>query len=420
MDEAPGWFLGIDWATEAHDICLLDGRGVVHWERRVPHEPDAVARLLDELLAYTGSGAEGVAVAIETPRGALVDALVDRGFPVGAVNPKQLDRFRDRFSVAGAKDDRRDAQVLADSRRTDPRAFHQVSVNDPLIVYLREMTRTEQDLQTQLGRLTNRLWEQVHRLAPSLLRLSPAADEPWFWTLLEQISPPPGHQALTRSDVRALLKAHRIRRWNAEDVLQAVQEPRFSLAPGVPEAIWAVIGLLLPQLRVINAQRRRCISGIEQALAQLAERPESEAEPGEHRDVTILQSMPGAGRTVIATMFAEAAAALAQRDYGTLRIRLGVAPVTRKSGKRVKRPTVSMRYACSHPLRNAAYHWGRASLQHDSVCRRYYDELRGRGHTHGRALRSVVDRWLRILVAMLTSRTLYDPARFEREAVTAA
>jgi hypothetical protein len=30
--------------------------------------------------------------------------------------PKQLDRFRDRYSQAGAKDDRRDAFVLADSR----------------------------------------------------------------------------------------------------------------------------------------------------------------------------------------------------------------------------------------------------------------------------------------------------------------
>jgi transposase len=60
-----------------------------------------------------------VAVAIEVPRGAIVEGLVERGFNVFAINPKQLDRFRDRHSVAGAKDDRRDAFVLADSVRTD-------------------------------------------------------------------------------------------------------------------------------------------------------------------------------------------------------------------------------------------------------------------------------------------------------------
>lgn len=60
-------------------------------------------------------------------------------------------------------------------------------------------------------------------------------------------------------------------------------------------------------------------------------------------------------------------------------------------------------------LRNAFYHWPRVSIQNDDVARTYYATLRARGHTHGRALRSVADRWLRILMAMLRSRTLYDP-----------
>jgi hypothetical protein len=38
-----------------------------------------------------------VAVALETPRGAVVDGLLARGFHVYALNPKQLDRFRDRY-----------------------------------------------------------------------------------------------------------------------------------------------------------------------------------------------------------------------------------------------------------------------------------------------------------------------------------
>ena len=52
-------------------------------------------------------------MAIEVPHGPVVDALLDRGFIVYAINPKQLDRLRDRFSVAGSKDDRRDARVAA-------------------------------------------------------------------------------------------------------------------------------------------------------------------------------------------------------------------------------------------------------------------------------------------------------------------
>ena len=67
---------------------------------------------------------------------------------------------------------------------------------------------------------------------------------------------------------------------------------------------------------------------------------------------------------------------------------VGAAPITKRSGKAWH---VHMRYACKRRLRAAVYHWARTSLQHDAPARAYYDRLRQRGHTHGRALRSVSD-----------------------------
>ena len=64
-----------------------------------------------------------IGVGIETPNGIVVETLVSAGFPVFVINPKQLDRFRDRFAMSGAKDDRRDARVIADSLRTDRRSY---------------------------------------------------------------------------------------------------------------------------------------------------------------------------------------------------------------------------------------------------------------------------------------------------------
>ena len=79
-----------------------------------------------------------------------------------------------------------------------------------------------------------------------------------------------------------------------------------------------------------------------------------------------------------------------------------------------------MRRACNRRLRQAAYHWGRVSLVYDCPIRAYYDELRARGHTHGRALRSVIDRWFQILMAMLRTGTLYDPSHVSRRVVADA
>ena len=75
-----------------------------------------------------------VAVAIEVPRGAMVEGLLDRGFHLFALHPKQLDRFRDRHRVAGAKDDRRDALVLADSVRTDQPSCRRLQLDGPQLL----------------------------------------------------------------------------------------------------------------------------------------------------------------------------------------------------------------------------------------------------------------------------------------------
>jgi transposase len=403
------WFVGIDWATDAHQICVIDREGRLRWEREVTHTVSDVAAGVVWLLEQTGSDPHRIGVAIETPHGALVDTLIERGFAVCAINPKQLDRLRDRFTVAGAKDDRRDALVLGASLRTDPHVFRRVTVDDPRVVQLRELSRMGEDLQQDLQRLANRLREQVYRVHPALLELCPAADETWFWTLLELTTTPADRARLTATEVKTLVRTHRLRRVTVDAILATVHTPSFYTAPGVVDAARIQILTLVEHLRVVVAQHRKCAGHIDRVLDELR-RADPDA-PGEHRDIDILESLPGVGRMVTATMLAEASRPLADRDYVTMRTQAGVAPVTKRSGKR-RRPLVSMRRACNPRLREAAYHWGRTSIRWDDAARAYYDRLRSRGHEHGRALRSVVDRWLRILMAMLRQRRLYDATRF--------
>ena len=57
---------------------------------------------------------------------------------------------------------------------------------------------------------------------------------------------------------------------------------------------------------------------------------------------------------------------------------------------------------------DSIYHWARVAAQVDPICRQRYQALRTRGHTYGRALRSVADRLLGIACAMLKTGTLYQ------------
>ena len=410
MTDTFGWYLGIDWGGDTHQFCLLDARGQIRGERAVTHTAMAVHEALQWVRAQTGGAPHEIAVGLETPHGVLVDTLLEQGWDVFALNPKQLDRFRDRFSAGGAKDDRRDAHVVADALRTDRRAFRAVRADDPAMIQLRELSRMLDELQIEEGRLANRLREQLYRVDAAWLTLSPAADEPWLWTVLRDSPHPDAWAQLPRRRITPALRGHRIRRLTADDVVAALRQPRLSVAPGVTDAVAIRIAALIPQLVLVHEQRTTAGRQIDRLLEQLAGPEAADGERREHRDVEILRSLPGVGRMVTATMLTEAAGPLADRDYLTLRSYAGAAPVTKRSGKRAF--FVHMRYACKRRLRQALYHWSRTSIQCDAAARAYYDALRGRGHSHARALRSVADRWLRILVAMLKTRTLYDPSRF--------
>jgi len=402
------WYVGIDWSAASYEVCVVDRQAQVVARKTIAHSGTGIAEFVDWLEKLCEGKPETVAVAIETPRGALVESLVERSMAVFAINPKQLDRFRDRYTVAGAKDDSRDAFVLGDSLRTDEHCFHRVRLEEAAIIRMRELSRLEANLQQDAHRLNNQLWEQLHRYYPQMLALSKAADEPWLWDLIELAPRPAEGRKLELARVQGLLGSHRIRRIAAEKVLEELKKPALRLAPGAEEAASEHVLLLLPRLRLAQEQRKQVDKRMQQLLEQMkAAKPEG-AEQREHSDVEILLSLPGVGRVVPATVLAEASGPLQQRDYHAIRTYGGIAPVTRQSGKK---KVVSMRYGCNLRLRNAFYHWARTSTQKDAAAQKHYAALRKRGHSHGRALRGVADRWLAVLISMLKAGTLYDPER---------
>jgi transposase len=399
------WFVGIDWGSQRHQVCVLDCDRRRVGERAVDHDGASLAQLAAWLWTVSAGQPQRVAVAIEVPRGALVEGLLDRGFHVYAINPKQLDRFRDRHSVAGAKDDRRDAFVLADSVRTDQPSFRRLQLHDPQLLRLRELSRAEEALLEDFRRSANRLQDQLHRFYPQMLQLCSSADESWLWDLID-LAPTPAHAALlSEEQVQRVLKAHRIRRVTAQEVLACLQTPALPVAPGAAEAAQAHCGFLLPCLRVLAEQLQACSQQVSVLLRTLAETPGEGEGPS---DVAIVLSLPGVGRKITAWLFAEAAQPLSERDYQVLRTHGGVAPVTKQSGKR---RVVVMRRGCNPRLRHALYHMARVAMQRDAHFSRVYEALRAKGQRHGQALRNIGDRLLRILMAMLRDRTLYDSSR---------
>ena len=405
MDNTFEYFAGLDWGTEKHRVCLMNREGHTLAERWIEHSGDSLAELSVWLRQQTSDSASLLAAAIEIPRGAIVETLVEHGFTVFSINPKQLDRFRDRYSPAGAKDDRRDAFVLADSLRTDMHCFRAVKLDEPAMIRLRELSRLDDELAQEQNRAVNRLREQFHRFFPQLLELSECADEPWLWALFE-LAPSPRHAArLTEAKLARLLQQHRIRRLTAAQVRAVLKTKPLTLAPGAAEAAAEHALWLLPRVRLLHEQRTHLGRRIGALLDELATPAEGQQE---HCYAAILLSLPGLGRKIAATMLSEASQAIAERDYHALRCYSGTAPITHQSGKK---KIVLMRRSANERLRNALYHWARVSVVCDPQSKKRYAAMRACGHSHGRALRGMADRWLKVLTSMLSTRTLYDPQR---------
>ena len=122
------YHLGVDWADKFHQIWVSDGQGQKITEKKVGETVEELAefgRWLDESRA---KGSE-LWAAIEKPQGRIVDFLLDHGVVVYPVNPKAVDRARDRFRMSSSKSDSFDAYVLVEFLRTDHGHSRQVELS---------------------------------------------------------------------------------------------------------------------------------------------------------------------------------------------------------------------------------------------------------------------------------------------------
>ena len=137
---------------------------------------------------------------------------------------------------------------------------------------------------------------------------------------LWDLAPTPAKAGRLRAaPIEKLLRQHRIRRTNADTVLRILQEPAIKVGKGVVEAASVHLRSLFTRLRVVNRELGRAGSQLDALCAAIGEIDANSGEGLQPRDVMILRSMPGIGRTNLATLLCEGSGPLSRRDYPALR-----------------------------------------------------------------------------------------------------
>lgn len=393
---------GLDWASEAHAICIVDPHGEIRESFTVAHDAAGLAALVRRLRRYPD-----LRVAIERPDGLLVDTLVDAGIRVVPIHPNKLKAARERYTSSGAKSDPGDAYVLADFLRTDGHRFRELQSLSEATRALRALVRSRDDLVKARVALTNQLSAQLAVFWPGAAALFQRVDSQIAIAFLERYPTPETAAYLGERRLRAFLRrnAYSGRRPVAELRARLEAAPRGLVGAAESEARGECVKALVRTLGVLLPQ----IADLEGAIVVALD---------EHPDGALIKSFPRAGEINAAQILAEVGDVRERfQSDDVLAMEGGVVPVTKRSGK-IK--SVGFRWACNKRLRRALTTWADNSRRASPWAQGIYQRAVDRGADHPHAVRILARAWLRVLWRCWQDRVPYDPAQHLGAAALAA
>lgn len=384
---------GVDWASEAHEVCISE-EGQVLERFSAGHDERGISALAGRLI-----GAGVARVAIERPDGILVERLLATGLEVLAIHPNQVKAARARFAVAGGKSDRFDAYVLAELARTDAHRFRALVPDSEETKALRALTRAREDLVGVRVELANQLRAQLEAFWPGAL-IFREVDSPISLAFLERYPSPADAKGLGAGRMGSFLTRNSYS--GRTDPAELVARMR-SAAQGTAQAVEcdaraAVVASLVRSLKSIVAEIAALEARIREALLV-------------HPDAEIFRPLFRDPKTTIcpATLVAELGDARGRYPTeAAMAADAGMSPVALESGKlRV----ATFRRACDKRLRVAVATLADSTRHWHPWAKDVYRRARARGQDHPHAIRTLGRAWIRVLWRCWRDEVPYHPAR---------
>ncbi|MBA3740742.1 MAG: IS110 family transposase, partial [Chloroflexi bacterium] len=286
---------------------------------------------------------------------ALAAALHRQAVPVAIVNPVSAKNFGKR-RLQRIKSDPADARTLAALGMAD-----QPAVREPLAgAELREAARFAMTLVTEQSRVCNRITRLVELGFPELEQ---AYDDPTCTSALAVLRLAPTAAAISRKRVATLADANRAPGHRAIGARKAEQIAALAKDTIAPPELSAQLGfemeLLIAQYDLLERQIAAAETRVAGMLdGELARR---------------LQTIPGVGPAICATLIAEIGDIHRFRDFDKLVAYVGVHPAEKSSGQKGGPETSwQMAKTGNAHIRAALYQLSVVGLQHNPTIKAHY------------------------------------------------
>ena len=390
--------IGIDWADQKHDICLIDqatGRSEATILRHSPRTIDEWATAL-----RTRFGGRPLAVCLEQSRGPLIYALMKYEFiTLYPINPSTLAKYREAFSPSRHKDDPVDAAYLAEllaHHRAHLRAWQPDSEQTRTLRYLVEHRHR---IVSDRTRISNRLTALLKCYFPQVLEWFPdicttlVSDFLLRWPSLESL------RKVRRETFVKFFQTHNsVRRETIERRVNLIKEA----VPLVRDR--ALIASSVVMVKALAEQMKTTLEAIKEFDKEIA------ALCAVNEEFALMKSLPGAGQNYAARLAVALGTDRERWQSADEIARLsGIAPLIERSGKS---RWVRWRYFCPKLLRQSFHEYAGESIKHSFWARAYYEQQRARGKGHQAATRALAFKWIRVIYRCWKTRTAYDEVKY--------
>jgi transposase len=386
-------FAGLDWASDHHDAVILDRHGATVAAFTFAHSAQGWAQWREQIKLFPALG-----VAIETSRGAAVEALLQSPVQVYPMQPRAAQAFRQRHVPCGSKTDRTDAWCFADALRVDGQHWRPLGPTDPMVEELRLLCRDEVELITQRTALVNQLQAALHEYYPGALEAFDDWTQPFAWEFVAAFPTAAELLKAGRRRWEKFLHTHKL--WRRQTVAERLEifarADQFCGGVAVTRAKSRLALSLVKLLRTLQTQLEQYRAEIEKLFAQ-------------HPDHDLFGSLPGAGEKLAPRLLSEVGSDRGEYpDVESLQCMAGTAPVSFQSGQIRK---AYIRWHCNRHLRHVVHLWADCSRKFCGWAQSYYQVQRQKGKSHACALRCLGQRWLKILWKMWQTRSCYEERR---------
>ena len=389
-------YIGIDWSEKKHNVCWLNAAGAVIREGIIPHSPEGFLQLV-KICQQLEVGAGEAVIGLETAHNLLIDYLLESQLGTIYVLPPNLVKSNQgRFAQSGAKDDRRDAQLIAEILRTDPGRLHAWQPDHLLTRQIRARVQMLYLLNSTIRQYTSYLRSVLLRYYPAALEVFSSLDQPVTLAFLQCFPTPSASRSLSFEQFTHFLQEHHHTKRQAWPLAFQRLQIDYPIVNQATLDLYATQTLVLVDtLRHLLEQKRA------NRLALLHDFKQ-------HPDAPLYQSLPGAG-----DLLAPALLAKLGDDRGhfpspaVLQAVAGTCLVTKRSGRA---KSVHFRRACDHAFRHIVQQWAVAALKHNPVAQAYFYQVRPHCRSDNAAYRRLANRLLAVLWRLWQDHKLYDAA----------